>query len=110
MTETNIALAQYGIFAGDHDQFWIPNTFHAATNATGSGINGSGLPSSSPGLEPDRVVWSGLLPPKTGVPTGFADWFEPDRSSMLWFLQLWLQLSIWILIVSLHDLYVKCAD
>jgi len=46
----------------------------------------------------------------TGVPGEFGDGLEPDRSSILRFLQLFLQLSIWILIVSRHDPYVKCAD
>jgi hypothetical protein len=34
---------------------------------------------------------------------------EPDRSSILRFLQLWLKLSVWVLIVSGHDQYADCA-
>ena len=32
--------------------------------------NGSGLPGCGPGLEPDRMVQSGLLPGKQGYPPG----------------------------------------
>ena len=56
------------------------------------------------GCGPVRVV-----PWKTGVPTGFGDRFEPDRSSILRFLQLWLQLTICVLIVSWHGPHVNCS-
>jgi hypothetical protein len=52
----------------------------------------------------DRVVIQ-----KTGVPTGFRDWFEPARGSPLRFLRRWLQLCIWVMIVSWNDQYADCA-
>jgi len=61
--------------------------------------NGSWLP----GCGPVRVVIR-----ETGVPTGFGDGLEPDHGAILQFLQLWLQLSICVLIVSQHNLYMKC--
>jgi len=39
-------------------------------NVEGSVSNGSGLPGCGPGLEPDRMVQSGLLPGKQGYPPG----------------------------------------
>jgi len=52
----------------------------------------------------NRTRWSSPgCYPETGVPTVFGDGLELDRGSILWFLQLWLQLSIWVLIVSRHD-------
>lgn len=47
---------------------------------------------------------------KTGVPAGFRDGFKPDHGSISCVLHLWIQLSIRILIVSQHDLYMMCAD
>jgi len=41
----------------------LPSPIHSVSN-------GSGLPGCGPGLEPDRMVQSGLLPGKQGYPPG----------------------------------------
>jgi len=40
---------------------------------------------------------------------GFLGCLKPDCGSIRWFLQLWLQISIWVLIVSWHDQFVDSA-
>jgi hypothetical protein len=45
----------------------------------------------------------------TGVPTGFGNGFEPDRGSIVRFVQLWLHFCIWVLIASCHGEYVNCS-
>jgi len=70
---------------------------HMRRIASASVSNGSGLPSCGPCLEPDWMVQ-------------FGDGLEPHRCSILRFLQLWIQLSIGVLIVLQHDIYVKFAD
>jgi hypothetical protein len=46
------------------------NIFEIREDLWSSVINGSGLPSSGPCLEPDRIVQSGLLPGKQGYTPG----------------------------------------
>jgi hypothetical protein len=39
----------------------------------------------------------------------FGNGLDPDCGSILLWLQLWLELSIWIVIVSQHGQYADCA-
>jgi len=48
----------------------LSRTYLPINAAISSVSNGSGLPGCSPGLEPDRMVQSGLLPGKQGYPPG----------------------------------------
>ena len=52
--------------------------------------------------------WGVGYPDRTET-SGFLAGLYPDCGSILRFLQLSLQLSIWVLIVSWHDQYVHCA-
>jgi len=88
------------------------------TRGRSSVSNGSVLPGCGPrwnrpdgpgpGQEPpsnlNQVTSAGLLPGPDIYPRVFG-----RVGTGLWFLQLWLQLSIWVLIVSRHEQYVDCA-
>jgi len=84
--------------------------------------NGSRLPGVSPDWTGNQDTGPGWEPPRnqTGqLALGrypdqaktlcFLAGYKPDHGSILWFLHFWLQLSIWVLMVSWHDVYVDCA-
>jgi hypothetical protein len=63
---------RYGLYEPTVMQFGTTNApadFQGYINNAGV-RNGSGLPGCGPGLEPDRMVQSGLLPGKQGYPPG----------------------------------------
>ena len=95
---------------------------HFMEGITSSVSSGCGLPGHSPGWNPNRGPALVLGPPRSPPARGQA---VPDpkftyyRRSMAWFCiqqtlvfansELWLQLSIWVLVVSQYNIYINSA-